>query len=119
MSVPARKSDKIRVIFKELRKAAGPDVPAADLIRLAHVIFRAYNHEPEEKDGRFGTPRFRPSIENMPVDTAMKDGGWAVLFFEREYTDVFAFETREKRLNVQRAVQKYLGEQWPHQLVRA
>jgi hypothetical protein len=118
MAGPARKSDKIRVIFRELRKAAGPDVPASDLIKLAHVIFRAYNQEPEERDGRFGTPRFRATIENMPVDTAMKDGGWAILYFEKEQRDAFATETMEKRINIQRAVQKYLGEQWPHQLAR-
>lgn len=114
----ARKSDKIRLIFRELRRAAGSDVPAADLIKLTHVIFRAYNREPEQREDRFGIPRFGATIENMAVDTAMKDGGWRILYFERELNDAFATETVSKRLTDQRSVQKYLGEQWPHQLVR-
>ena len=119
MAGPARKSDKIRVIFRELRRAVGPDVPAADLAKMAHVIFKTYAREPDVREERFGSPRFRSTIENMAVDTAMKDGGWSILYFEKESYDLFAVETVPKRLDNQRAVQKYLGEQWPHQLVRA
>lgn len=118
MAGPTRKSDQIRVIFRELRKAAGPEVPAADLIKLAHVIFRTYKREPEHREDRYGSPRFRPTIENMPVDVAMRDGGWGILYFEKEHFDAFAADTVAKRIADQRSVKKYLGERWPHQLVR-
>jgi hypothetical protein len=113
-----RKTDKIRAIFRELRKASGPEIPAVDLLRLAHLIVRTYYLEDEAKTEVIAAGRSRLTLENMPVDKAMSDGGWHVYFFELEREDRLARDSVEARQAKKRAIQIYLGASWPHQPVQ-
>lgn len=104
----------IRAIFAELRASLGPDVPAGDLIRLAHLIVRAHTEEQDElaEFGRQGESR---SLVSLAVDVAMADGGWRILEFEahkREYLDDV---DRERVCVIKPLIQKYLGPEWQQQ----
>lgn len=102
-----------RAIYAELRSTLGREVPAADLLKLAFELMRAYALDQEglPEDGRIGVTR---SFSSLPVDEAMRDGGWRVLDFEerraysRDECDAIALTTLKP------LIEKYLGPEWQH-----
>jgi hypothetical protein len=114
MQKPAR----LRAIFSELRRAAGPEAPAGDLIRLAHLILRAYSTDIDELDG-FGRPVDNRAFFALPLDFALRDGGWRVLCFEAkrgfQIDDMDPADLAILKVHIQR----FLGPQWQQQLQEA
>jgi hypothetical protein len=102
-----------RAIYAELRLTLGKEVPSAELLKLAIVILRSYSIERDgaPEDGRIGTSR---SFVSLPVDEAMKDGGWRVLDFEA--TQSYCKDDRDAgALTALRPlIEKYLGPEWQH-----
>lgn len=105
-----------RAIYAELRLTLGKDVPSSELLTLATVILRSYAIERDgaAEDGRIGTSR---PFFSLPVDEAMRDGGWRVLDFEttQQYSkddhDAGALTT------LRPLIEKYLGPEWQHPLL--
>lgn len=111
MQNPAR----LRAIYAELRRAAGKDVAAADLLRLAYVLFKTYRLEFGQEVDDYGLPADSRAFAVLPVDEAMEDGGWRVLNFEwRRRFCIDEVGPRELSIII-RAVRKYLGPEWPQQ----
>ncbi len=104
-----RKPDQIRRIFAELRQTLGSEIPAADLLKLAFHLFRAYSEDEFEKLEESGPT---PSLMTMPVDVAMRDGGWRVLEFETENEAKLDSLDRESFELLRFLVSKYLGSEW-------
>lgn len=109
------KSSQLRLIFEELRRAAGPDAAAGDLIRLAHLIQRAYVFEPSAEED-FGRDADNRQFASLPLDVAMRDGGWRVLSFEEERAhglqscDIVDFEFLHRRIS------SFLGPEWQQRI---
>jgi hypothetical protein len=105
-----------RAIYTELRSTLGKDVPAADLMKLAATLIRGYAVETDgvEEDGRIGTSR---QFGSLPVDEAMRDGGWRVLEFEVRH--MYSSDDRDAgALSAFRPlIEKYLGPEWQHPLL--
>lgn len=74
------RSQKVRAIFVELKSVLGSQLKTIELLRLASAIVAAHRDQsdPIENDGY----RTRDSFFSRPVDRAMQDGGWDVLYFE-------------------------------------
>jgi hypothetical protein len=70
-----RRAARLRAIYAELRSALGGTASAGDLVRLANVILRTYNVEWDDLDD-FGRPVDSRAFFALPVDEAMRDGGW-------------------------------------------
>ena len=102
----------LRAIYAELRDSAGTEISAGDLLRLAHTILRAFKAEyiegPEE-------PRYRQrdgEFHSMPVDEAMKDGGWKVLHFEGPGSPPRHDVAPEADMFLNHQLTKFLGHEW-------
>ncbi len=107
-----RKPDQIRAIFAELRATLGPEVPAADLLKIAVIILRSYYSEEDELAG-FGRPGQARSFISMPVDEALVDGGWRVLEFERD-AETACFDRDEPDSELHSLVARFLGPGWEY-----
>jgi hypothetical protein len=108
-----RKSDKLREIYAELR-STGIEAPASDMIRLAHIILRAYGVDDDDVD-EFGRPRDGRSIVRMPVDEAMTDGGWRVLEYEARRNGSIDDLEPDQVEGFRRQAQRLSGAQWHYQ----
>ena len=64
-------------LFFELLTALGDTHSEADIAYFVNLLSSAAN----DNYGR-ETPRYSPSYHSKAVDTAMRDGGWAVLGME-------------------------------------
>lgn len=85
-------------------------MPAIDIARLAHLILRSYSEE--DVIDEYGQSSDGRSFLSLPVDEAMKDGGWKVLFFElRTSTDLDRMESADF-YTLHRHVAKFLGTEW-------
>lgn len=111
MRGPAR----LRAIYLELRAATRGQVPAGDLLRLAHLILRSYT---ADRDGLsdFGRPSDSRAFFALPLDIAMRDGGWRILNFE--VCRAFGIDEIEpENLTILRVcIQGFLGPQWQQQI---
>ena len=103
----------LRAIYAELRNGLGPDVPGSDLIKLANVILRAYTHDEEQLD--YGTPAPNRSFASLPVDEAMRDGGWRVLEFESMRAFLIENLETEALTALRPLIEKFLGPEWRYQ----
>lgn len=112
-----RNPAKLRAIYAELRRAAGTDVSAGDLVRLAHLILRTYNAETDSVDD-YGRPADSRAFCSLPVDEAMMDGGWRVLTFEakRRY-GIDDVDTQELAI-LKTYVTSFLGPEWQQRILR-
>lgn len=108
-----RRADKLREIYAELR-ASGIEAPAADLIRIAHIILRAYAGDDETID-EFGRPRDSRMLSGMAVDDAMRDGGWRVLDYEASRSRGIDDLGPEELASFRRKARKVLGTPWHYQ----
>ena len=112
MHNPAR----LKAIYAELRHAAGKEVPAADLLRLAQMLLRTYRPEFEEDLDDYDRPIDSRAFFALPVDEAMQDGGWRIMNFEsRRRSGIDEIDPREMTI-IKRAIRRYLGPEWPQQI---
>jgi hypothetical protein len=110
-----RRSNRLRAIYFELRHAAGTEVSAGDLLRLAHFILKSYGVDKDEL-ADFGKPRDSRAFYALPVDEAMRDGGWQVLDFEEHRAfGIDDLEPPELAL-LKFSIQRFLGPQWQMQI---
>jgi hypothetical protein len=104
---------KLLAVLEELRRAAGPDVPVGELLRLAAHIARAAVTEPDELAG-FGRPGDSRAFAALPCDEAMQDGGWRVLAFEgRRDAGVDTLDPDELE-HLEARLEQILGPEWQH-----
>jgi hypothetical protein len=110
-----RQSDRLRAVYKELRAAVGPSVPSVELIKIAHLILRAYGGNDREL---YAVQESRPSQTDLalPVDRVMNDGGWRLLAEQSLQCEV------EEGLGLislkQELLEKFVGPAWYHQAHR-
>lgn len=109
-----QKSARIRAIFAELR-AAGVDAPARDLLRIANYILQSFGGEVPDDPSLREPPTDTRQFFALPVDEAMKDGGWQVLEFEAKRQLTFEDMTPEARTTFINRIRKALGAEWQHQ----
>lgn len=109
-----RKPAQIRLIYAQLRRMMGDEVPAGDLIRIAHLFLRAYSDAPLDELKEFGVAGESRALHTLAVDEAMSDGGWQVLAFEHtraggsralELLDVCYLDS---------LLIRFLGSEWRH-----
>lgn len=106
-----RKSDKLREVFREIRRVVGATVPAIDVARLAHFILRSYQEDDDEID-EYGCPADSRAFLYLPVDEAMSDGGWKVLMFEmRSSADIDRLDSDATTM-LNRRLESLLGPEW-------
>jgi len=106
-----RKSDLVRTIFSELRQNVAADISDGDLLRLANLIVQAHGTDPNLLAG-FGVAGASRALLGLPVDEAMDDGGWRVLYFEvgnARHEDEPGYG-----LNHHSVVRRLLGPEWRH-----
>lgn len=108
-----RKPDLLRGIYAELRRGLGPDVPANDLLKLAHVILRSYTDDGKQDD--YPSTTSARAFVSLPVDEAMRDGGWRVLEFERMRGILVDNIDSDTVADVRPLIEKYLGPEWRYQ----
>jgi len=109
--MPSNQAKLLAVL--EVLRAAGPDVPAGDLLRLAAHISKAALTEPDELAG-FGRPGESRPFLGLPCDEAMEDGGWRVLAFEGRQDgglDNLDFDELE---HLESRLESLLGPLWQH-----
>lgn len=73
-----------RRIYAELRDGLGPDVPSAEVARLAKSVAEAYEAIKKPRKKRVTQHTGSIPFERWALDTAMKDGGWRILEYEVE-----------------------------------
>ena len=110
-----RKSDRLVAVYKELRAAVGPSVPSVDLIKIAHLILRAYGGNDRELHA---VQESRPNRTHLslPVDRAMNDGGWRLLAeskLQNETEDALDLISLKQEL-----LERFVGPAWYHQAHR-
>ncbi|TGT56613.1 hypothetical protein EN813_042405 [Mesorhizobium sp. M00.F.Ca.ET.170.01.1.1] len=106
-----RKSDKLREVYKEIRRVVGTTVPAVDIVRLAHLILRSYQEDDADVD-EYGRPADSRAFPYLPVDEAMSDGGWKVLLFElRAAADTDRLDA-DAAIKLNRRLENFLGPEW-------
>ena len=106
-----RKSDLVRIIYTDLRQNVASEVSDADLLRLANLIVQAHGTDPNLIAG-FGIAGVSRTLLSLPVDEAMDDGGWRVLFFEAVNTpddDEAGFGRNHFTV-----IRNLLGPEWRH-----
>lgn len=103
----------LRTIYAELRATLGNEVPGGDLVKLAHMILRAYTEENFEDDG-LREPREPRALMTLPVDVAIRDGGWRLVRFEN--SQQYSFDNIEPAhfARLRPILEKYLGPTWQH-----
>lgn len=77
-----RKPALVRALYVELRQMLGPEVADGDVLKLAHHFLQAYGDAPYQLN-EFGVAHEGRPFSSLPVDEAMNDGGWRILFHER------------------------------------
>lgn len=74
------RTQQILLLYAELRRSIS-GVAAGDLLRIAALVREAF--EEEDDLAEFDAPSRRAYAYAQPVDQAMEDGGWAILFHDR------------------------------------
>lgn len=108
---------KLLAVLEELRRAAGPEVPAGILLRLAAHIVRAGTVEPDELEG-FGRQGPSRLFSALPLDEAMQDGGWRILDFERRQQFSLDGLDFEEQKDLEARIERILGPEWQQQRTR-
>lgn len=106
-----RKPALIRALYAELRQMLGADVADGDVLKLANHFLQAYGDAPYELT-EFGVAHDSRPFSSLPVDEAMNDGGWRILFHERR---VSSWTDRRDPLELARLtplLDRYLGPTW-------
>jgi hypothetical protein len=73
-----RKSDKLRRIFVEVRRALGREAPASEVLRVSNAILDSYAEYRVELATIEEERPYRGHFA-LAVDEAIRDGGWRLL----------------------------------------
>jgi hypothetical protein len=100
-----QKAAKFRLIYRELRLSLPSEVPAHEIMRLAHLIIRSYQGDFDKDDtaARNGAHR---NVRYKPVDEAIEDGGWWLYstgeadgeLYDRNTSDIPETQAKLKRI---------------------
>lgn len=109
-----RKPGLIRAVYAELRTMLGDTHASGDLLKMASLLVSAYQ-DPFDEMAEFGVAYDGRSFSSLPVDEAMGDGGWRILYFEskrhvswRDLRDPVIVSRLTEILN------RKLGPEWQH-----
>jgi len=102
----------IRAIYSEIRRGL-PELPAGEALDMAHRLFRAYVLDPDQMKG-FGQEVDGRSIGRLPVDEAMRDGGWRILDYELHRASELEDLDGDKLAALRPIIEKFLGPEWQH-----
>jgi hypothetical protein len=106
-----RDPEKIRAIYAELRKAVGGEASPGVLLRLAYIILSTYNSDLDHFD-EFGRPVESRTFFALPVDEAMRDGGWRILNFESRRSFGLDDVDPQDLVTLKVLIQRFLGPTW-------
>lgn len=106
---------RLLAVLQELRRAAGPEVPVGELLRLAAHIAKAAVTERDELAG-FGRPGESRAFASLPCDEAMEDGGWRVLAFERQRHCCVDILDADERKHLEARLEHVLGPEWQQRI---
>jgi hypothetical protein len=73
-----RKSEKLRSIFIEVRRALGREAPASEVLRISNAILESYAEYRTELTATEEERQYRGFFA-LAVDEAIRDGGWKLL----------------------------------------
>jgi hypothetical protein len=107
-----RKPALIRALYAELRQMLGDEVSSSDVLKIANKFLQAYT-DPLDETSDYGVPTDSRSFHSLPVDEAMRDGGWRIMSFEERKTSNW-LDTSEP-LDIARLdpiIEKYIGPEW-------
>ncbi len=107
-----QKPTLIRAIYSEIRRSL-PELPAGEALELAHRLFRAYTTDPDQMKG-FGKEVEGRSVAVLPVDEAMRDGGWRVWDYELHRAAEVEESDPATLAAVRPLIEKYLGPEWQY-----
>lgn len=110
--VAMRRPKLIKAIYAELRRAL-PDLPAGDVLKLANRLLRAYTSDPDLMK-LFGREVETRSVDRLPLDVALKDGGWRVMEYELHRAAEFEDLEPHMLAAIRPIIEKYLGPEWQH-----
>lgn len=106
-----RKHTRLREIYAELRRCVGSEVAAGDLVRLALHILNAYSGD-DKGEERLDFPSENRAFFSLPVDVAMRDGGWQIYFSERHRAYSIDDLNADGLALIRRNLDKLLGAEW-------
>jgi hypothetical protein len=81
----ANRAQRVREIYRELRKSAAATVPARELLRCAAELVELFDEDTDSS--RFELRTGGIPFENQALDIAFADGGWRVLYYETSRRD--------------------------------
>jgi len=112
-----RRPALLRAIFQELRFSLGPTASAGEVLKLAHLVLKAYvaDSTTGEWDPGYEHNRGSKPFASLPVDLAMSDGGWRILEFESENSRFLQDRDISQITRLRPLIEKYLGPEWQHQ----
>lgn len=102
----------VRAIYAEIRKGL-PDLAAGEALELAHRLLRAYVTDTDQLKP-FGQEVDDRSLARLPLDEAIRDGGWRVMEYELHRAAAFEDLDSETFAAIRPIIEKYLGPEWQH-----
>jgi len=94
----ARETEIVRQIFAELRKSLDSSASAADVLKFSTYLAKVFSEKTSrrvlhESEIHGATEARWRRFEELPIDVAMRDGGWKIYEYEKRTSqiDFFAF----------------------------
>jgi len=107
-----KKSALVKAIYAEIRRSQ-PAIPAGEALDAAYRLLQLFRADPDLMR-RFGREVDARSISDLPVDEAMRDGGWRIMEYEiRRAGDLEQLE-HETLAALRGVIERYLGPEWQH-----
>jgi hypothetical protein len=109
-----RKPSLVRAVYAELRATLGDAYASGDLLKMASLLVSAYQDPPDEM-AEFGVAQEGRPFSSLPVDEAMSDGGWRILYFETKRHELWR-DLRDPVLvsRLTAILNRNLGPEWQH-----
>ncbi len=109
-----RKPALIRAVYAELRAVLGDTHSASDVLRMATLMVSAYK-DPFDELAEFGISQESQPFYALPVDEAMRDGGWRILMFENKRATSWVDARDPIVVSIMtRVLNRRLGPEWQH-----
>ena len=109
-----RKPGLVRAVYAELRAMLGDTHASGDLLKMASLLVSAYQ-DPLDELAEFGVAHEGRPFSSLPVDEAMGDGGWRILYFESKRHDSWR-DVRDPVMvsRLTAILNRRLGPEWQH-----
>lgn len=88
------RAQRIREIFRELRRSTPRDVAASELLACAAGLVELFDDDSDQS--RFEQRTGGLPFENQALDVAFADGGWRVLYHEEGRREEARLEEAEE-----------------------